>query len=161
MGCRPDAPQTGSSTRYFSLENYFREQIAVLEARGQAVEKTVKKDDREEKRTIADMDWTTELEAFIASDINKPAWRDSYSVDSGAHFLNYRALEDGLRVRSIHIGRDQHRNIRSIVIERAENNYLYSSRETLRYYPDSLYSIMRHQHVRVLGPTRFQVCGKL
>src|SRR3546814_3195671 len=70
------------------------------------VEKTVMKNDQQEHRSMNGLDWKTELKVFLNSDINKPAWRDSYKVDSSGSGLRYQALEPDLKVRSIHISRE-------------------------------------------------------
>lgn len=166
-GCQRGPSPVESTDRYFSLERYFNNQIAALESQNRSIEKTVRKNQELETRTIANPDWAVELKAFVNSDINKPAWRNSYRIDSiapeasspEADNLTYTAQEADLRVRAIRIRRDPQGTIRRIVIERSETNYLYTSRETLTYVPDSLYAIERLQEVRVLGVTEFQVSG--
>ncbi|QEC53285.1 hypothetical protein EDD80_10317 [Anseongella ginsenosidimutans] len=159
-GCERTPPPPESAGSYFSLDNYFGKEIERLNLKQPLVEKTVKKNDQQEKRSLKELDWAVELKAFKSSDINKPAWRNSYSADSTEGSVVYTATEDGLRVRTIRIRQNPEGRILSIVIERAEENYLYTSNELLKYYPDSLYFIERHQKVRVLGPDAFQVSGR-
>lgn|SRR3546814_151578 len=150
---------TSAEESYFSLERYFEKEIQRLDREQPQVEKTVMKNDQQEHRSMNGLDWKTELKVFLNSDINKPAWRDSYKVDSSGSGLRYQALEPDLKVRSIHISREPTGQVTGIEIRRSEDNYLFTSEETFRYYPDSLYSIERHQDVRVLGPDRFRITG--
>src|SRR5690606_26029799 len=63
---------------YFDLEGYFNSEAARLQNQNPEVEKTVAKNQSEEQKQLKIKNWDTELELFKASDINKPAWKDSY-----------------------------------------------------------------------------------
>lgn len=160
VGCE-SAPQGGEAAdQYFSLEQYFDREIKALNSRQPAVSKTVRKNSEREQRNLSTLDWETELKTFRNADINKPAWRDSYSIDSAGGALTYKALEEDLRVRSLQVHFTPDGQVSAITIERKASNYLYASSERLEYYPDSLYSIERHQEVRLLGTDEFQVSGR-
>lgn len=160
-GCGQSTPAgENTSAAFFSLEKYFAGEIRKLNADQPEIVKTVRKNGEEEQRTITEIDWAAELKTFSGADINKPAWLNSYSVDSSAGRLVYTALEDQLRVRSLEVRFSPENKVQAIIIQRKTGNYLYTSSERLEYYPDSLYSVKRHQDVRVLGAGEFQISGK-
>lgn len=160
-GCGGSPPREGTTAFFFDMQGYFRSEATRLKSAGARLEKTAEAAGRTERRPVQEPDWEEELALFIGSDINKPSWRDSYTVDSGATYLLYKAKDPGLRIRSIRINRDERSAITGILIRREVGNYLYSSSETLRYYPDSLYEISRRQEVKLLGASDFRVSGKL
>jgi len=43
----------------------------------------------------------------------------------------------------------------------SNKNILYSSGDTLVYYPDSLYEIRKHQKIKLLAQKTYQITGKL
>lgn len=159
-GCGNSAPVPQATGRYFSLDGYFKSEMERLSSKQPMVEKTVEKNGTVERRSLANLDWALELKVFRSSDINKPAWHNSYSIDSSETGLVYRAKEPDLRVRSVQITFGPGGAVTGILIRRSESNYLYTSGELLKYYPDSLYFIERHQEVRVLGPDEFRVSGR-
>lgn len=160
-GDNPPPERTGKAGSFFDVEGYFRSEAARLKAAGAGLEKTAEAAGETETLTVQEPDWEEELALFIGSDINKPSWRDSYTADSGGTYLLYEATDPGLRIRSIRIDRDGRPAVTGILIRRGVRNYLYSSSETLRYYPDSLYEISRHQEVKLLGTSDFRVSGRV
>jgi hypothetical protein len=98
---------------------------------------------------------------FTESDINKPAWRDSYRVVEDSGRISYRALDSNLRTRSIVIKKDIAGKPTQIDIINKTHNLLYQSREHLRYVPDSIYSIDKKQHVILIGDNHYLVSGRL
>lgn len=159
-GCGNSSPAPQATNRYFSLDRYFKSEMERLSSGQPVVEKTVEKNGTRERRSLTNLDWALELKVFRSSDINKPAWHNSYSIDSSEAGVVYRAEEPDLRVRFIQVSFGPEGAVTGILIRRSESNYLYSSGELLKYYPDSLYFIERRQEVRVLGPDEFQVSGR-
>jgi len=152
-------PEPATVRRYFDLEGYFEQEIIRLEKQNSNVIKTVSRNGLAEKKDNISPNWITELSLFVESDINKPAWSDSYMIRSGKSSTTYTALESKLRTRSMLIRRNKGGNIKQIVLFNSTKNYLYSASEELHYIPDSLYSIKKKQDVILLGSNSYEISG--
>lgn len=146
------------SGNYFDLKGYLEKQE--LRLKGALVDKTVSKNSDTERRQMKIRNWSSELSLFSASDINKPAWKDSYKKTTSANKIIYVALEPKLRTRSIEIIK-QGNQVKSIVIINRSDNTLYSSAEHLEYFPDSLYRIEKKQNVILIGTNNYTVTGRI
>ncbi|WP_090603126.1 hypothetical protein [Parapedobacter koreensis] len=156
----PDGSQSISSQNvYFSLGDYFTQEADRLQQRAPDIAKTVSKNGETESRDTRIGNWKNELELFIDSDINKPAWQHSYRIDSTATSLTYTSLDPALRTEQIRIEKDANDDINRIHIVNRVNNMLYQTNEQLDYYPDSLYRIIRKQQVRIIGASSYTVNG--
>ncbi len=86
--CGPAEPAPNPALRqtsYFNLTSFLRELSAQLSRRQPAVEKQViLLDGQQETTRVAKPDWTKELQIFQQADIDKPALRGQYLVDSAA-----------------------------------------------------------------------------
>lgn len=70
---------------YFNLLGFLAQQSALLNQRQPAVEKQVLlRDGNQETTRVPKVDWAKELQIFQQADINKPALRGLYAVDSAA-----------------------------------------------------------------------------
>jgi len=149
-----------ATDRYFSLEHYFAEQSRRLTQAEVMIVKTVDVNGNTETKTLKITNWESELAAFMDSDINKAAWRNSYAVDSSEHTIVYTSLEPNLRTKQIKLKRSESGEVKEIYINNEISNLLYTSQEYLRFYPDSLYEIIRDQTVRIMGKNRYQIRGQ-
>jgi len=147
-----------SKKAYFDIKEFFEGEINRLSNEKPTIYKEIQKNGQKEGKTITIKDWAKELDLFIESDINKPAWLTSYKTDINSDTTNYTALADELRVRSVQIIKIENR-IASIKIESRDVNKLYESNERLSYYPDSLYVIKKSQHVKIIGNNNYQITG--
>ena len=95
---------------------------------------------------------------FMVADINRPAWKNSYTIATGDSLVLYKAKEDELKVREIIIKKGQGK-IKWIVIYTRTKNILYQTTEKLSYFPDSLYLIEKDQRVRLMGRNRYKIQG--
>jgi hypothetical protein len=119
----------------------------------------VAKNGVKEERNIKVTDWKNEFDLFIDADINKSAWRDSYTKDSTANKIVYRAKDEDLKTRSISIILDNAK-LKQIVIKTKVDNLLYHSEETLTYREGLSYQIKKHQKVILLGLNDYLIEGK-
>ncbi|UOQ79024.1 hypothetical protein MUN84_11150 [Hymenobacter sp. 5516J-16] len=70
---------------YFNLLGFLETQATLLNQRQPAVEKQVLlRDGQQETTRVTQLDWAKELQIFQQADINKPALRGLYQVDSAA-----------------------------------------------------------------------------
>lgn len=159
--CQSDNNISSNSQAYFSLKSYFKSEATRLRKSGPAVKKSISDNGQAEIRTVHIDNWDTELALFSESDINKPAWKDSYHTKTSARKITYKAKEPNLRTRQIVIFTGKDRYVQRIDIDNQDDNFLYKTREKLTYIPDSGYVIKKHQAVRVLGSHDYIVEGWL
>ncbi len=154
-----DARTVTDSPAYFSLAKYFDSEAQRLHLRNRLVTKTVSKNGERESHAIRIGNWQNELALFIDSEINKPAWRASYRVDSLDDRITYTSLDSTLRTQRITVETKADGSVKRISVHNRVANMLYRSDERLDYHPDSLYRIDKHQRVRVIGTSRYTVSG--
>ncbi|MBT9392921.1 hypothetical protein KLP40_07090 [Hymenobacter sp. NST-14] len=86
--CGPGEPAPDPAARrtaYFDVPGLLKAQSSRLDQRRPVVEKQVLlRDGQLETTRVAQTDWTKELQIFQQADINKPALRGLYAVDSVA-----------------------------------------------------------------------------
>lgn len=152
-------PKERELKTYIDLKGYFDTEARRLTKSNPLVKKTVARNDATETRSLNDINWKTELSLFAESDINKPAWKDSYKVSSHGDKTTYLATDADLKTREIKITKDGSGKIKKVFIRNQTDNMLYSSTEQLIYIPDSLYEISKQQHVAVIGDNRYFING--
>jgi len=159
--CRPDVHESAGSKRYFDLKGFINADSARLNRAHITVTKTVSHNNEgTQTKQIAITNWGQELSAFSASDINKPAWRDGYSIKQQGDSVIYTALMPSLNTRRM-VVQQTGKSVKKITIENFTKNLLYQTTEHLVYYPDSLYVIDKLQKVKLLGSNRYVVKGKM
>jgi hypothetical protein len=158
--CKPDVKENAGNLKYFDLKGFFKADSARLSQLHPQVTKTVTHNGKSQTKKVYIANWANEFELFISSDINKPAWRDSYSVNSNDSVLIYTAKQPGeLKTNRIIINKKGNK-INRILIYNHTQNMLYENTEKLTYFPDSVYSITKQQRVRLLGTNLYTVTGK-
>lgn len=144
---------------YFSLADYFGEEAERLQQNNPKIAKTVSKNGEQEEKRTQVTDWKDEFALFIDADINKPAWQNSYQVDSTGSSVTYTSTDPTLRTQEIHVERSKTGKVSHIRIINQASNMLYQTDEKLDYYVDSLYRIDKQQHVRIIGESHYTVTG--
>ena len=160
FSCRPENLKEGAVKQYFDIKGYFEKSTAQLKKQHHTINKTVVHNGTAETKTVEIDNWDTELALFTASDINKPAWGGSYTTQDSANATIYTAKDADLKTRRILISKTKQGAIRQISIYNEVNNALYNTRETLNYFPDSVYTIDKYQKVRLLGANTYKITGK-
>jgi hypothetical protein len=158
-GCQPSANSSASSVKYFDLKKYFTDEAARLTKKNAPIFKTVIYNGEPESKNILIKNWQRELDLFIGSGINKPAWKDSYRVAQNNDSIVYNAIDTNLHTRHIAIRLNANKVI-AISISNITKNMLYKTSEKLIYYPDSAYVIEKKQAVKLLGANTYQITGK-
>jgi hypothetical protein len=157
--CKP-AIKENATAKYFDLKAYFKADSARLTRLNKPVRKTVNHNGVTETKEVKIDDWSQELSLFSQSDINKPAWRDSYKVQTTPTMTIYMATDDDLKTREIIVNKTGDK-VKYIKIYNYTSNKLYYTIEHLTYWPDSLYKIEKTQHVRLLGLNKYVITGTL
>jgi hypothetical protein len=158
--CRPDIKQGGTTLKYFDISGYFKADTARLRKLNPTVNKTVTHNNVTENKTVHITNWGQELNLFIQSDINRPAWKNSYAVQVMDSLIIYKAKSPDLHTTKIIIKKDGDK-VKWILIFNHTKNLLYETREKLSYFPDSVYLIQKSQQVRLMGRNNYRIEGVL
>jgi len=168
-GCQPAIKESKTGLKYFDLKGYFEREAARLTKLNKPVLKSVKHNGITETKEVHISNWDTELSLFEQSDINRPAWKTSYSILADSDLLIYKALEPELKTREILIKLTGGK-VKYIMIindtydvnakpKRDLQHLFFVTREKLTYFPDSLYLVQKAQTVRFLGVNKYDIKG--
>lgn len=160
-GCKRQETTIGSKEIYFDLKGYFTKEAHRMDSLKPEIRKIVEKNNESETLQLRVSGWKNELTLFSESDINKPAWADSYRIDSAGRILEYQARSSDLRTRNIRIERGENNTITGIYIKNTARNLLYESEEDLFYIPDSVYRVEKTQTVRFIGTNHYRITGSV
>lgn len=152
--CKPDIKET----KFFDLKGYFTRDIGHLKKLNKTVLKTITYNGVTESKNVNINNWGLELDSFIGSDINRPAWKNSYNVTANDDFLLYIAKYPELKMRKMLIKKEKGK-VKWILIYNKTKNIIYQTSEKLTYFPDSLYLIEKTQRARLLGTNVYKVRG--
>jgi hypothetical protein len=154
--CKRDS--NADTGKFFDIKGYFKADSARLTQANPLITKTVTHNKIPETQKVHISNWGTELSLFIESDINKPAWRNSYDVRTTGDILIYTATDPALKTQKV-VVKKENDQLKWIMIINHTKNILYENTEKLSYFPDSLYLIQKKQSVRVLGTDTYRING--
>jgi len=158
--CNPAGPKKQlSSLPYFNLKNYFAKEVKRLKLQNPEVNKTVMVNHTEEHKKLKIADWQKELSVFSDADINKSAWQGLFSLRKEKNSNTYLSNNEKVPVKSLSISY-KNGKIYGIEILISNTNSLYTSNDTLSYFPDSLYDVKKMQHIKLLKEKRYRITGK-
>jgi len=143
---------------YFDIKGFFKSEASRLSQKEALVIKEISKNGEKESKQLAIKNWDKEFDLFTESDINKPSWIASYEVRTVGDTTTYKALTEDLRTREINLIKSENK-VKSITIKNKAINKLYESNEYLSYYPDSIYEIIKDQHVKIIGNNNYKILG--
>lgn len=158
--CRRDSNAAADTRAFFDIKGYFETDSARLTKENPLVVKTVTHNGSSETQKVHISDWGTELSLFIQSDINRPAWRDSYEVSTTDNITRYKAKDPSLKTQAVLL-KTENGKLKWIMITNHTKNLLYENTEKLTYFADSLYLIQKRQNVRILGTDTYRISGLL
>lgn len=156
--CKRDSNAANDTKAFFDIKAYFEADSARLTKANPLITKTVTHNQIPETQKVHVANWGTELSLFLQSDINKPAWRNSYDVSKADNVTVYAAKDPALKTQRIVI-KEENNKLKWILIINHTKNVLYENTEKLSYFPDSLYLIQKKQRVRVLGTDTYRISG--
>ncbi len=159
IACNKPIPKSGN--KYLDIKSFFEKEARRLSSLEKSVTKTVSRNGNKETKNLNNLNWINEFNLFIESDINKPAWKDSYQISQKNNILIYKALDSNLRTQHMLIKRKSDRNIGYIEIVNKTSNSLYQSSEHLTYLADSVYSIKKQQNISLIGNNKYEIMGRL
>ncbi|NCD68522.1 hypothetical protein [Mucilaginibacter agri] len=159
MACKPDVKETTGQYKYFDLKGFINADSTRLNRSNPTVNKTVNHNGASETKNVKIANWGHELSLFASSDINKPSWRQSYTINTAGDSTTYKAITPDLKTRELTVAKTGDK-VSCIRIVNHIKNMLYETREVLTYLPDSVYTIDKTQHVILLGNNRYIIKGK-
>ena len=129
--CNPEIRES-KIKRYFDLKGLIETQIKTLNIQKPFVQKTVLMSEKSESQLVKTIDWAKELELFIQMDINKPAFIQSYQVDSSSMGVKYVLKNtEKLPVKYLMINRIGESGF-SVEALMSNENYLYQTERHLK-----------------------------
>lgn len=156
--CKPAIKQKSANLKYFDVKGFFNRDSARLAGLNPLVFKSVYHNGVTESKKVHINNWGTELSLFSGSDINRPAWVNSYNVVNEGNIIIYKAKSPELATQEILI-KQNNGKVAYMLIYNHTKNLLYTNDEELSYFPDSLYQINKVQSVRLLGTNKYQIKG--
>lgn len=156
--CKPDVKETGAELKYFDIKGFFTADTTRLNKLNNLVLKTVTHNGVTESKKVKIGNWGREFDLFINSDINKPAWENSYQVITSDSSVIYKATDPDLKMREMVVIKVNDK-VKWIQIINQTTNLLYQTTEKLIYFPDSLYLIEKSQKVSVMGANYYKIKG--
>jgi hypothetical protein len=148
-----------SASRYFDLKEYITKEAKRLSLLNAEVDKYVEVNKSAEHKKLKIADWQKELSAFSDADINKSAWEGLFKLNERKDSKTYVSDNEKVPVKSLSI---QYKNgkIYGLQILISTVNSLYTSNDTLSYFPDSLYEVKKTQHIKLLNEKNYHITGK-
>lgn len=155
---------TTSSTnrlQYADLPAFFHGEVERLGQENPTVRKTVSAGEDSEQQDVMINDWSRELSSFLAIDLNKSVYRDDILKDSVNHVVTYRIDNPDLDIETVVLkyGEESDSPV-AIEIVRYIQNFLYDTKERLRYDKRKGYVIEKHQSVWILGDNQYFIEGE-
>jgi hypothetical protein len=172
-GCgQTDVAKSTTGLKWFDLKQFVQNANAIM-PKNVPFEKTLFVQGATETQKITVTDWATELAVFGQSDINRPAWRDKYQVDT-SEIAAKTAQEDTTAVREIrHIAKDKalrtkslsillNRKSAPLVIEilNEQNNFFSHSQQHLIWDLRKGYSMTAQQKMLFMEATETTLSGR-
>lgn len=158
--CQSDVKKERINT-YFDISGFFAAESARLKADNTQLEKRIRDKDGIRKSNETSINWDKELAFFSENDINKPAWKDSYSIQrsivDSIEILTYTAKNPKLSIREICIRKQLQEGLIEMRIRKRTTNNLYTSFQTLIYAPSKGYFVVGNQNIRLLGTSSYIV----
>jgi len=159
-----NATQNSLPNKFFNLTHFFTQQDSLLKKEGKSLHKKMQLNGQQEQQTLKAnvINWATELALFKDADINRVAWRDSYTINrqqiNGDSVITYKADKTDLRTQNIILAFKPNQTApHTITVNRKLNNLLYSMNETYTYRANVGYSINTTQQIIGMEPDNFVV----
>ena len=160
MACNSTVPAEKGVTvvHYFDLKGYMAKEAERLNTEKPEILKTVMVNAAAESKKMKISDWAKEMSVFSDADINKSAWQGMFKVVRKSNEDIYSTSDDKIPVKSLVVTHHNGR-VKSIKVLLNTTNILYSSNDTLSYFPDSLYEIQKTQHIKLLSEKNYRISG--
>lgn len=147
---------------YYDLPAFISKQIDNLQTKGQWVRKSVSKDGHSHIIERGNIDWNEELDAFKEADINRPAWRGAFKVDSisleRVFVITYKTDNEEIPVKNVVVTVDKEtKQCLQIAIDRMTENFLYKSNQSLYFTTGEGYMMKGKLSVTLLFDSEYSI----
>lgn len=147
---------------YYDLPAFISKQISNLKSKKQWVRKHVTKDGRSHIIERGDIDWNDELGVFLESDINRPAWRGEFKIDSisleRVFVITYKTENPEIPVKNVVVTVDKDtKQCLQISVDRRTENFLYSSDQSLFFTTGEGYMMKGKLSVSYLFDSEYSI----
>ena len=160
FGCGDRAvTQQKEAHPYFDLKGYFAGEATRLSRKKPLIHKTVVVNDSTESKDLVIPDWQKELTIFSDADLNKSAWKGLFQVKKTDTMELYTSDNKKVPVKELKVLK-RNGQVYGLQILICNSNTLYTSSDTLSYFPDSLYDVKKNQHIRLLAEKNYRITGK-
>lgn len=163
FGCQSNSNISVDQTEkpFFDLRAFFESEIARLQEENPKIKKEIEINGKKEQKTQEQVDFEKELAIFKRSDINKPAWRDKYGVDSITTSgdlirVDYIALDTTLKTRllSIEFKDDL---VHKVSITNKTSSPLIQSQQKLTFEPRIGYQVANQQDLSLSNDSQLRI----
>jgi hypothetical protein len=169
-GAKPSAV-----SKWFDLKQFISKSNEIL-PKNAPFEKTLQVQGTTESKKEVITDWANELAVFAQSDINRPAWRDKYQVDTlkitteqnpviaddttAVHMIRHIAKDKSLKTKSLSI--KTNRKYEPLVIEilNEQSHFFSHSQQHLIWDLREGYSITAQQKMLFMDATETRLKGR-
>jgi hypothetical protein len=162
---KPVAPE-----KWFDLKQFVQNANAIL-PKNALLEKTLQVGGKTETKKTTVADWSAELSVFGQSDLNRPAWRSKYQVDTvhltvtndtaTAHQIRHLAKDKSLKTNYLVIHTNRKQEPIFIEIQQAQNTFFSESKQHLVWSLQKGYSMTAYQKMIFSAPTETVLSGYL
>ncbi|TCC89506.1 hypothetical protein EZ428_17600 [Pedobacter frigiditerrae] len=159
FSCNLKDKDKANAKPYFDLAGYFKKEAIRLSKTNPILNKTVFINGKEEQKNINIKNWDQEFKSFIDADINKASWNGSFNATIAGGLTTYTSHSEKIPVKKLEISLENNR-LTSIKVYITNANDLYTSQDSLSYYPDSLYQIKKTQHIKLMETKQYRITGK-
>lgn len=147
---------------YYDIPSFISKQAKNLNEKGQWVRKHVTKDGHSHIIERGNIDWKEELDAFIESDINRPAWRGEFKVDTisleRVDVITYKTANEQIPVKNVVVTIDKDtRQCLQVTVDRSTDNFLYSSDQSLFFTTGEGYMMKGKLSVSFLFDSEYSI----
>jgi len=158
-GCNPAADNSqGKTADYFDIKGYFDKEVVRLSKDSLLIKKTVGFDGSLETKAVKIKDWKNELSAFSDAEINRASWRGLFVTSNSNDSDTYISNNDKVPVKEVKVYKNGGK-VTGIAIIVKNENILYSSTDSLIYFPDSVYQVRKQQNIRFLSDRNYLIKG--
>ena len=153
--CNQAQDSLSDQISYFDLKSVVREDILQNKNNSCAALKTVVVDTVREEKIIAQVDWEKELQPILESDINKPAWKGKFLVDTlrgvipGQYSVIYKSVSDKINIRLLRVTFNSG-NLEKIYIVKQIQSFIFASNQTIEYFPRAGFVVSGEQRAAMM-----------
>jgi hypothetical protein len=153
--CNTPENEVSGNAEYFDLASLVQKDIDYNTANACSEEKSVYMNGNKETKLMDSIDWKSELQPLMDCDINKPAWKGKYFVDTATTSvtnittIHHKALSDKVTIKSL-VVELKGNEIQRIFITKRINSFIFSSLQIIEYFPAKGFSVRGEQKAALM-----------